>query len=303
VKPFLIAVMACATIAAQSKPTFRSGADAVRVDVLVTDRNRPIAGLTTADFELRDNNVLQTIEAVVIEDVPVSLMLVLDTSTSVEGQPLADLKKAASAAVNALGPGDRVALLTFAQGIALRVDWTGDRGPVSKAIDTTSAGGSTSLYDAAYAGMTMRDLEPGRRSLVLLFTDGHDTASWLPSSAAIDRARRTEAVVYGVSVSRRTPLYSRLMFRSGIELSPSPRVDWASAPLLEELSDITGGQNFTAGFGSGLAEAFERVVKEFRSRYLLTYSPKGVAAGGWHTIDVRLKNRSGQVRARRGYTR
>jgi hypothetical protein len=107
VKPLVIALMACATIAAQSKPTFRSGADAVRVDVLVTDRNRPIAGLTTADFELRDNNVPQTIEAVAIEDVPVSLMLVLDTSSSVEASRCERAR-----------PGDRVALLTFAQEIA-----------------------------------------------------------------------------------------------------------------------------------------------------------------------------------------
>jgi VWFA-related protein len=180
------ALVACAaTLGQQSKPTFRSGTDAVRVDVLATDRNRPIAGLTAADFELRDNNVLQTIDAVAIEDIPVSLMLALDTSESVEGSPLSDLKRAARAAVNALGPEDRVAMLTFAGNLALRVDWTADRGLAAKAIEDTSAGGSTSLNDAAYAAMTMRDLEPGRRSLMLLFTDGRDTASWLlrpPSS-------------------------------------------------------------------------------------------------------------------------
>jgi VWFA-related protein len=287
----------------QSQPKFRSGTDAVRVDVLATDRNRPIGGLTAADFELRDNNVLQTIEAVAIEDVPVSMMLALDTSSSVEGAPLADLKAAAKAAVDALGPGDRIAMLTFAMQLTLRVDWTSDRDLVAKTLEATTAGGSTSLNDAAFAAMTMRDPQPGRRSLVLLCTDGIDTASWLPAIAAVDRAKRTDAVVYTINTSRLDSRDTLLMFRSGIELSRDTPPAGVETPLHRELGDITGGQSFIAGFGRGLPEVFERIVKEFRSRYLLTYSPKGVAPGGWHTIDVRLKNRSGQIRARRGYLR
>jgi hypothetical protein len=100
VRPFAITLACCITIGAQSplgtQPSqrFRAGVDAVRVDVLVTDRNRPVGGLTAADFSLLDNNVPQQIEAMHSEDVPVSMMLTLDASASVAGSPLEDLKGA-----------------------------------------------------------------------------------------------------------------------------------------------------------------------------------------------------------------
>jgi hypothetical protein len=75
------------------------------VDVLVTNGSAPIAGLTAKDFELFDNNVRQQIDAVAIEDLPVSMMLALDTSFSVHGEALADLKEAARAAVASLDEG------------------------------------------------------------------------------------------------------------------------------------------------------------------------------------------------------
>ena len=93
-----LAIGACARPVAPQQ-TFRVGVDAVRVDVLVTDGNRPVGGLTADDFELRDSGVRQRIEAVDLGGVPLSVMLALDTSVSVWGQPLQNLKEAASAVV------------------------------------------------------------------------------------------------------------------------------------------------------------------------------------------------------------
>src|SRR5690606_35418347 len=77
-----------------ARQTFRSGVDAVQIDVLVTDGSRPLAGLSTDDFELRDNGVVQQIDAAALGDVPVTLMLVLDVSESVKGEPLQHLRAA-----------------------------------------------------------------------------------------------------------------------------------------------------------------------------------------------------------------
>ena len=74
-------------------------------------------------------------------------------------------------------------------------------------------------------------------------------------------------------------------------------------PLLPRLAELTGGQSFRAANTSGLAGAFTRIVREFRMRYLLTYSPRDVSTSGWHTIEVKLKQRRGHVRARLGYLR
>jgi len=295
----LIAASAFA-LQAQTPQRFRSSVDAVRVDVLVTDGNVPIGGLTAQDFQLSDNGVPQQIEAVAIEDLPISMLLALDISYSVRGPALEDLKRAATAALAPLDARDRVALITFSEALTVRANWTADRALVAQAIDATTAGGGTALWDAAYGAMTLRDGLSGRRSLVLLFSDGDDTASWLPQNVVLDRARRTDAVVYGISVGPQVPS-TALLFRSGIELTKG---DVAPArALLPELADITGGQSFRAANTGRLADAFTRIVKEFRTRYLLTYSPRDVPATGWHTLDVKLKTRRGQVRARRGYLR
>lgn len=291
----LLSLMMSAVVA----QPFRSRVDAVRVDVLVTEGNAPVAGLTAADFELRDNGVVQQIDALAIEDVPVSVMLVLDTSASVFGDALEDLKRAAIAAIEPLDNRDRMALLTFSNALTLRVPWTDRETVVRQAIRTTIAAGGTSLWDAVYTALTLRDSEAGRRWLVLLASDGNDTSSWLPSSAVVDRARRTEAVVYTVTVG--TPVRSNaLLSRSGIALND---VSASPQPLLQALTDLTGGQRFRAASATDLPNAFRRVISEFRTRYLLTFSPQHVAADGWHTLEVRLKHKRGSVRARRGYVR
>jgi len=155
---------------------FRSRVDAVRVDALVTDEHGPIADLTLADFVLKDNGVVQALSDAEIRDVPFSLLLALDTSTSVQGDALADLKQAAHAAVDALRPDDRVSLLTFTDGVRTRADWNDSRAQVVAAIDATRAGGSTSLFDASFAALSLRDGDSSRRSLVVLFSS-LDTAA------------------------------------------------------------------------------------------------------------------------------
>jgi hypothetical protein len=92
--------------APQAPRRFYSTADAVRVDTPVLDGRRPVGGLTAADFELRDTGVPQQIDDVQIVEVPFSMMLALDTSSSMQvGLPR--LREAARAAVAALRPADR----------------------------------------------------------------------------------------------------------------------------------------------------------------------------------------------------
>ena len=74
-------------------------------------------------------------------------------------------------------------------------------------------------------------------------------------------------------------------------------------PFLSALAEETGGKYVDAEQSDRLRETFVRIVTEFRSRYLLTYTPQGVDAGGWHPIEVRLKSKKGKVTARRGYVR
>lgn len=300
--PFAAAALAVASMHAQA-PRFRSGVDAVRVDVLVMDGRRPVTGLTADDFELRDSGVVQTLDAVAIADVPISMMIALDTSESVKGDTLDQLKRGVEAALRALEPRDRAALLTFASDVRLRHDWTEDAETVRSSVAELGAAGGTSLWDAAFTALTLHDSTPAVRSLVLVFSDGEDTASWLPRGSVVDKARRTDTVVYSVEMASVRDLRGRLHYRSGIELAPSDRGAWIASPFLQELAEATGGDTFRTTNAGDLRQAFTRILTEFRTRYLLTYSPRGVDKGGWHPIEVKLKNKKGKVTARRGYLR
>jgi Ca-activated chloride channel homolog len=285
-------------------PQFRSGVDAVRVDVLVTDGRRPVAGLTTADFEIRDSGVVQTIEAVAIADIPISMMVALDLSQSVKGDTLAQLKKGVDAALAALEPRDRAALVTFSSDVRLRHDWTGAVDELRAAVSALGAAGGTSLWDAAFTALTLHDPTPTVRRLVLVFSDGDDTSSWLPRGSVIEKARRTDAVVYSVEMtSGRTAGRRLLRYRSGVELAASDRTAWIESGFLKELAEATGGDTYTTTNAGDLRQAFTKILTEFRTRYLLTYSPQGVDKAGWHPIEVKLKARKGKVTARRGYLR
>ncbi len=141
---------------------------------------------------------------------------------------------------------------------------------------------------------------------MLIFSDGDDTASWLPGQAVIDVARRNDAVVYSVGLRHgdvQRPGY-RVDFLSGIQPHvPNVPEYLLMEPFLSALAEETGGKYVDAEQSDRLRETFVRIVTEFRSRYLLTYTPQGVDAGGWHPIEVRLKTKKGKVTARRGYVR
>lgn len=289
----LVAAVTC--LEAQEQPSrFRSSADAVLVDVQVREGGKPIAGLTGADFVLRDSRVQQQIQAVAIEDVPVTLMLALDTSTSVEGRMLEQLKAAAHAAIDALRDDDQAALLTFSQRIQRPATLTRDRQAITSAITRMQAEGSTALRDAIFAATALREQAPGR-VILLVFTDGLDTLSWLDPRSVVNAALRSDIVIYAVSTDRRDRSDQKSWYEDEPELFPGP--------FLEDLTDRTGGELLQVRGGAELAKIFGKIVSDFKSRYLLTYAPKNVPTEGWHPIEVHLKNRRGDVTARRGYWR
>ena len=295
-RTLLLSLFAALAWLAQDQPPvrFRSTADAVRVDVQVRQGGRPVPGLSAADFELRDNKVLQQIEAIAIEDVPVTLFLALDVSSSVKGQMLEQLKTAARAAVGALRDDDSAALLTFSQRIDRPAKMTRDRQAVMSAIDRMAAQGATALRDTVFAATVLREQAPGR-VILLVFTDGLDTVSWLDTATVIESALRSDMVIYAVAMQPPPPESQEPLYKGEPELFPGF--------FLSDLTGRTGGELLQVKGGAELTNAFAKIVSDFKSRYLLTYSPKGVPTGGWHPIEVKLKSRRGEVTARRGYWR
>jgi VWFA-related protein len=271
-------VVACAIAAAGALAgqTFSSRVEAVRVDVLVTQDGKPVQGLTAADFEVEDNGVRQKVDLASFEEIPLNVVLALDMSGSLQGLRLGHLQTAGREVLNGLKPGDRAALVTFSHVVVSSRGLTQDLDAIRVALDQTKGEGQTSLIDAAHTGMLVGESDVGR-SLMIIFSDGVDTSSWLSADAVVDSARRGDVVVYGVEVGEHRASFPR------------------------DLTDVTGGRLFAVESTKDLSALFARILEEFRLRYLISYSPEGVSSDGWHRLEVRVKGRGISVKARPGY--
>jgi Ca-activated chloride channel family protein len=270
-------VLSSTLAAGAQTPTFSTGVEAVRVDVLVTEGDRPVRGLASSDFEVRDNGVLQDVSIVGPETLPINVILALDASASVSGPPLDHLRTAGRALLERLQPEDRAALVTFSHEVTLRQALTREVDRVGRELALIEARGETAVIDASYAAVMLGEADVGR-DLVIVFSDGVDTASWLPGDRVLDAARRSDVVVYGVAL--------RGTDRPG---------------FLRELCRLTGGLLFEVDSTRDLSAAFVRLLDEFRQRYILNYSPRGVSSEGWHELKVTVKSRRAAVTARTGY--
>ena len=263
----------------EQTPTFRSGVDIVRLDVSVVRNGIPVRRLTGADFVVTDNGVQQVVESVVVDQLPLSVQLVLDTSGSVSGDRLTHLIAAADGLVATLRTGEWAGLLTFSHRLRPLAPITEDLASVRGALANIAGDGRTALRDAVQLALAT-DHATGVRPLVLVFTDGVDNASWLSDEEVLESARRAGTVVHAVGVTRR-------------QLSPTR--------FVERLVETAGGRLWSARSESDLARLFTSALDEMRSRYLLSFSPWRPLRPGWHELRVRLKNGGGDITARRGY--
>jgi Ca-activated chloride channel family protein len=256
-------------------PTFAARVEAVRVDVLVTDGGKPVRGLGPDDFDILDNGVPQHVDLVSFEQIPLNVVLTLDMSDSVAGERLDHLRAAGAAVLAGLKKQDQAALVTFSNRVVLGAALTTDPAPVQAALDNAMGAGGTALIDGAYAGMMTGEADVGR-ALLIMFSDGLDTASWLTPDEVLEIARRSDVVVYAVAVGRSKPEF------------------------LRDLATVTGGRLFEVEKTGNLTAVFLNVLEEFRQRYLVSYTPRNVAKDGWHRLEVRVK-RKATIKARPGY--
>ena len=278
-RPLIVLLAAFAAVplsGAGAGQTFTSRIDAVRVDVLVTENGRPLQGLTPDDFELLDNGVRQRVDLASFEQIPLNVVLALDMSASLQGLRLGHLQTAGKRVLDGLKDGDRAALVTFSHVVSPTQGLTADLDRVRSALDQARGEGLTSLIDATHAAMLLGESDAGR-SLLIVFSDGVDTSSWLTAESVLNTARRGDVVVYSVEIGERRASFPR------------------------DLSEATGGRMFAVESTNDLTTAFSKILEEFRMRYLVSYSPEGVAPGGWHRLQVRVRNRGASVQARPGY--
>jgi len=271
----LLAVLV--TTAGRDQAVFRSQTDSVLLDVLATDRSGVIQNLGAADIEVRDNGVLQTLTLVSGDVAPLSVSLLLDTSGSLSPRELENLRRGASAVAMSLRPGDELRLATFSQHVVLH--GLVDTSTVARIFSRLEPLGETALHDALTVGFRLSERQDSKRPVVIAFSDGEDTASWMTRKNVDDAAKQSWAAFFAAT----------------------PR--GAAAPIFSDLASLTGGTTLVlnAGF-ENLPESFLQILERVRQRYLLAFTPTSNAAG-WHELDVRVKKPNARVVARRGYLR
>ena len=253
---------------------FRSGVEAVTVDVSVMRDGVPVAGLQAADFLLDDNGVRQELTSVTQDSVPLHVSLLLDTSASVSGERLHRLIQAASGLLDHLRAEDRASLITFSHEIRLRTSEVARGSELRDALGGLVGTGSTSLRDGVQLALSLT-ADDQTRSLLLVFSDGADTMSWLSEEDVLDAARRSTGVVHAVRFN--------------------------GDQFLDRIAEATGGRTWSARSDTQLAQLFTQALDEMRARYVLTYTPSRTPAKGWHVIKVSLKDKRSVVTARPGY--
>lgn len=287
------------------QPTFRSGAAAVVVDVNVRDRSgRPVTRLGLGDFDLFDNGVRQELDDLSYGKLPIDVTVALDVSYSVTGNTLNQLRRAVTQLMMDLEKDDRLKLVLFNMRLTRTMDFTRDARAVESAIRSATAGGGTALLDTLSVSLVSA-AAPDRRQLIVAFTDGADSSSTTTPDMLTSVAERTRATlafvmpaVQGPTIMRPPDVGSSLP--TTIQIAPR----LARSPLLDVLTQLakdTGGSVLPLGGGADFTATFRRVLSDFRSTYVLYYTPRGVERGGYHTIDVKVKRDGAAVRARRGY--
>lgn len=277
---FLTASCVIATGAMRQQSLFKSGVDVVFVDVSVTSGRTPVRDLVSADFLLTDNGVKQVIEAVSVESMPIDVTLLLDVSGSVESGVLSGLKRAIDDTATALSTRDRVRLLTFSHEV--RQLFAYRAGGASASLDMLSAGGATSIYDALAAAM-MQTSVAGRRQMILVFTDGADSRSFMDAPALQELAGLSESVVQIAVGTRRGS------------------ADIPNKAQLDAIASATGGDVTTFRVDNAIPSTFRDILDRFRTSYVLRYTPLGVPREGWHAIGVRVPKGNYEIKAKKGW--
>jgi Ca-activated chloride channel homolog len=262
--------------------------------VSVTDaRGRYITDLTKNDFAVFEDGVRQELSIFNHEDIPISLVLMIDTSASMD-EKLATARAAAIRFVGTLRPQDNAQVMQFNDRTTILQDFVADHDALDKAIGRTEAAGPTALHNALY--VALKELEKQktaalRRRAIVLLSDGEDTASLVSDDQVLDLARKTEINIYAISLRPR-----RMQDRNAVKFSQA-------AHLLTALTTDTGGQVHFPNSISELDAVYDRIADELRTQYSLGYvSSNKRTDGKWRRIVVRVPARPDlQVRHKLGY--
>lgn len=291
--------------ALQQTPVFRGAGEIVRVFVTVTDRDGRLATSLPQDgFEVRDDGKPQPITVFDNSPQPIRLIVMLDCSGSMHGN-LGLLRGASQQLIARLRPDDAARVGTFGADINISPEFTRDTRELERAIPASiPEDAPTPLWRALDEAMSGFPKEREERAVVLVLSDGKDEPApsfrgpFVSQAQVIERARDESVMIYAVGMRSRSARPMQPGFGPG-GLMAAMVADLPD-PGLARVAEQTGGGYIEIRYGEDLGSAFAQVADELHSQYLLGYVPPK-RDGKVHKIEVKIKQRGYEARARKSY--
>ena len=278
----LIALSAPAAADAQ----FRIETRVVLVDVSVT-RDGPVRDLTEDDFELRVDGTRTPFRLLDPDSLPLVTLFAMDVSASTAGDRRRRLGAGARRFAEAMTERDVCGVVAFSMHTRFVRGFEPCEAGLGDDVLARSPGGATAIWDGVVLSLAALSGRP-ERAVLLLFTDAEDNLSWLREDQVRESVRAADALLYAIVAPPPG-------------LPDSLRLDSGGFVLLREVAAATGGRVVTIRSDGGLENAFDEILRDLRIRYVLAFTPDP-GREGFVPIEVRVKRRRVQVRARAGYT-
>ena len=266
--------------------------DVANVDVLftVTDRKgKAVRNLKREHFKVYEDGYPQTITTFSAgNSLPLSIALLVDVSGSVRDRLKFEQDAAAHFFDSTLVPNkDSGVAMTFDTRVELLQDFTDDAATLARSMRKMRAGGGTALFDAVQVAVTRKLKDREGKKILVIISDGDDTASRTTLVDAVAAAQRNDVIVYAISTNG-----------SGFWGEKNRRGD----DILRKLVEPTGGKVFSPAKAQDLASNFQDITQELRYQYGLSYSSTNLARdGGYRRIRVEASDERYLIRARAGY--
>jgi Ca-activated chloride channel family protein len=278
------------------QPSFRAGVELVSLNVTVTDGTaKYITDLNAPDFAVYEDGVKQDVTFFNRTNLPIALALLVDTSASMESK-LPTAQEAAIGFAKRLRSQDLAEVIDFDSRVVVLQAFTNNVPELEQAIRKTSAGGSTSLYNAVYIALkdlkkaVAKNVDEIRRQAIIVLSDGEDTSSLLPFEEVLDLAKRSETSIYSIGL------------RAGEGPSTTTRGFKEAEFVLRQFSQETGGRAFFPNQLSDLANVYGQISDELSSQYTVGYTSRNPKRdGSWRRIVVRLNRPNLVARTKQGY--
>jgi Ca-activated chloride channel homolog len=292
----VVAVYVIGTAAAQQQPPFRAGVELVSLNVTVSDANgHYVTDLEQGDFNVFEDGMKQDVTFFTKTNLPIALAVMMDTSASMDTKlPIA--QEAAIGFVRRAREQDLTEIIDFDSRVTILVPFTNNLSELEQAIHKTSAGGSTSLYNAVYIALrdlkklVAKNIEEIRRRAIVVLSDGEDTSSLLPFEEVLDLAKRSETAIYAIGL--------RSNEGGANESKGFKEAEFA----LRQLSQETGGRAFFPNQATDLAKVYGQISDELSSQYTIGYTSRNPRRdGAWRRIVVRVNGQQLTARTKQGY--